>query len=123
MSPRSKDFLVQAKERLKVATVDLEAGFPTEAVSNAYFAMLYAARAALSERDLYSKTHRGVWSQFAEQFVKTKAVEAQWSAVAETARDIREGGDYDAVSIDASTAEGLITQASKFVDLIEQLIE
>lgn len=55
--------------------------------------------------------------------MKTKAVEAQWSAVAETARDIREGGDYDAVSIDASTAEGLITQASKFVDLIEQLIE
>jgi hypothetical protein len=33
-------------------------------VSDAYCAVLYAARAALSERDRHSKTHRGTWAGF-----------------------------------------------------------
>jgi uncharacterized protein (UPF0332 family) len=39
-------------------------------VSAAYYAMLYAARAALSEQDRYAKTHSGTWTLFRETFVR-----------------------------------------------------
>ena len=52
-----------ARECLRSAQ-QLGARLPSRVVSEAYYAMLYAARAALSEEDDYPKTHRGVWGQF-----------------------------------------------------------
>ena len=47
MSPRSKEFYDRARERLKGANKILEQGEYAIAVGAAYYAMLYAARAAL----------------------------------------------------------------------------
>jgi len=44
---------------------------PSTALSAAYYAMLYAARAALSERDISTKTHRGLWHELRRVFVET----------------------------------------------------
>ena len=51
MSPRSEEFMAVARERAALAATALGAGSPGGAVSAAYYAMLYAARAALSEED------------------------------------------------------------------------
>ncbi len=58
MSPRSEEFLVAARRRLEIAAAALPRE-PAIAVSLAYYAMLYAARALLSEQDAYAKTHPG----------------------------------------------------------------
>jgi uncharacterized protein (UPF0332 family) len=42
----------------------VDAGHAATAVSTAYYAMLYAARAALSERDVNARTHAGTWQCF-----------------------------------------------------------
>lgn len=66
MSPRSEEFMVQARERAVAAQELLAAGHLEPAVSVAYYAMLNAARAALSEDDQHSRTHRGTWHLFRE---------------------------------------------------------
>ncbi|MGH3031399.1 MAG: HEPN domain-containing protein [Gaiellaceae bacterium] len=71
MSPRSEEFMAMARDRLALARTALDAGFPSGAVSAAYYAMLSAARAALSEEERLAKTHSGAWSLFHESFVAT----------------------------------------------------
>ena len=71
MSPRSEEFIAAARERLANAEADLEHDHLAGAASAAYYAMLYAARAALSERDLHAKTHSGVWGLFGKELVAT----------------------------------------------------
>ena len=50
-------------------------GHAATAVSTACYAMLYAARAALSERDRHARSHAGTWGLFREEFVLTGEVE------------------------------------------------
>jgi uncharacterized protein (UPF0332 family) len=60
----------RAHEKLAVAKRLLAEDFYADAVSRAYYAMFYAARTLLAERDVYPKTHRGVILQFGLLFVK-----------------------------------------------------
>lgn len=73
MSPRSTEFMDQALDRAAIAQEVLASGHLAGAVSAAYYAMLYAARAALSEDDEYARTHGGVWHLFHQRYVATKA--------------------------------------------------
>ena len=56
--------MAEAQERLEAARALLERRLLGAAVSDAYHAILYAARAALSEQDKNARTHRGTWSLF-----------------------------------------------------------
>jgi uncharacterized protein (UPF0332 family) len=122
VSPRSEEFTASARERLGTARAALEAGFSAGAVSAAYYAVLYAARAALSEQDRYAKTHRGTWSLFGELFVATGRFDADLARGARRMQEIREGGDYDARSISPDEARGILTDADAFVAAIENLL-
>jgi uncharacterized protein (UPF0332 family) len=64
MSPRSEEFMNSARERLTGARHSLAAGDLGLAISAAYYAILYAARAALSESDEHARTHGGTWHLF-----------------------------------------------------------
>ena len=75
MSPRSREFLERAHERVAAARA-LAADTPDLAISVAYYAMLYAARAALSEQELYAKTHTGTWNLFHRGFVADRRFDA-----------------------------------------------
>lgn len=63
--------MVKACEKLEVACNLFENGYYGDAVSRAYYAMFFAARALLSKRNIYPKTHRGLISQFGLEFVKS----------------------------------------------------
>lgn len=123
MSPRSEEFVVLARRKLQVARVSLEAGFPEDAAGAAYYAMLNAARAALSEQDLHAKTHNGVWTLFSERFVKAGAVAPELGAHAEAARGRREQADYDTGGAGHDEARVTIDRAEAFVEQIEALLE
>ena len=58
--------------------------------------MLNAARAALSERGEYAKTHGGTWTLFSKVFVATGEFDQELSALARQAKEVRERGDYEA---------------------------
>lgn len=123
MSPRSDEFLEAAKSQLGAARVTLEAGFPSAAISTAYYAMLYAARAALSERDRYAKTHSGVWGQFHKTFVTTGAFDEQLHQKAAAAQDLREAADYEAKVLPLKKAEQTLALAEKFVQAVSEMLD
>ena len=108
-------------DRLGAARASVAAGFPTAAVSSAYYAMLYAARAALSEEDRYAKTHRGTWNLFGETFVTTGRFERDLFRAARDTQPVREGADYDAVPITASQADEVVALAERFHAAVREL--
>jgi uncharacterized protein (UPF0332 family) len=115
--------MVQARERAKAACEILAAGHLEVAVSVAYYAMLNAARAALSEDDEHSRTHRGTWHMFHDRYVSTGAFDESLHALATSAQRTRERGDYEAITPDPAEAEKVVEGASAFVDAVEQMLE
>jgi uncharacterized protein (UPF0332 family) len=112
----------QARERLTAAREALDAGHLTVAVSVAYYAMLNAARAALSEQDEYARTHGGTWKLFRQRYVVTDAFDQSLFARAHQAQEAREQGDYEAVTPSADDARGHVESAGEFVAAVEQML-
>ncbi|MGH2988062.1 MAG: HEPN domain-containing protein [Solirubrobacterales bacterium] len=116
--------MAMARDRLANARVDLEAGHPAGAASAAYYAILNAARAALSERDRYAKTHSGTWALFSEEFVRTgQFADRQLAREASAARRLRELGDYEAKPPSRAEVADLIVTATRFVDAVASMLE
>ncbi len=67
--PESEDLLKAAQESLEAARLLASRGFHPDAVSRAYYAIVYAARAALASRGVAAKTHGGTLQRFGELFV------------------------------------------------------
>jgi uncharacterized protein (UPF0332 family) len=120
MSPRSTEFLDAARRRL-VAASAVEEEDPSTALSAAYYAMLYAARAALSERDVYTKTHRGLWHELRRVFVETGELDADLVASVQKIQPEREQADYDAWAAPAEDARHAIELAGTFLAAIDEL--
>src|SRR5919106_5452657 len=107
MSPRSAEFLAAARRRLPAAAAAIDDD-PSTALSAAYYAMLYGARAALSERDISAKTHRGSWHAFRRAFVETGEFDMELAAAARNLQPAREQADYDAWEVPADEARRVI---------------
>ena len=111
-----------ARRRLAAAEVTLEQD-PSTALSAAYYAMLYGARAALSERDISAKTHRGTWHEFRSAFVESGAIDAALAAEVQKLQPEREQADYDAWSAPITEAQRAIELGHRFLSAIEALID
>lgn len=122
MRPRSSEFLQAARRRLAAAEVAVKED-PSTALSAAYYAMLYGARAALSERDSSAKTHKGTWHEFRSAFVDGGAIDAELAAEVQKIQPEREQADYDAWSAPAEEAQRAINLADRFLTAIEALFD
>ena len=122
MNPRSVELMDQARDRVELARVAIAAGHLAGAVSAAYYAMLYAARAALSERDEYTRTHGGTWQLFHERYVTTGAFDPHLHAMAHDAQRTREDGDYEAITPDRGEAERIVAGAADYIAAVERML-
>lgn len=111
-----------ARRHLAAASALLGAGIPENAAGAAYYAMLYAARAALSEEDRNAKTHRGTWALFSESFVAPGRIEKDLYDAAQGARELREASDYRAGGASADEARRAVEAARRFVAAIDRLL-
>jgi uncharacterized protein (UPF0332 family) len=111
-----------ARNRLANARDDLEGDHLAGAASAAYYAMLYADRAALSEADCYAKTHSGVWSLFSEQFVLPGKFDRELAREASAAQTVRELGDYEAKPPSRTDAQQLVSSAHRFVNAVADML-
>jgi uncharacterized protein (UPF0332 family) len=112
----------QARDRVELARQALAGGHLEGAVSAAYYAMLYAARAALSEDDEHARTHSGTWHRFRERYVITGAFDQHLHSLAHQAQEAREGGDYEAITPEPKKAQEIVTGAGDFVAAIEHML-
>ena len=117
MSPRSEEFIEQARDRAKLAREVLASGHREGAVSAACYSMLYAARASLSEGGEHARTHRGTWDLFRESYVVTDAFDDALFQLAQQAQTAREGADYEAAT--PSEEE----EAQRYVDGAVEFLE
>jgi len=122
MSPRSEEFMEQARERLSDAQKIVGLVHPVVALNTAYYAMLNAARAALSERGEHAKTHSGTWTLFSATFVAPGEFDQGLSVLARRAKEAREKGDYEATPPSAEEAKEFVDGAAEFVAAIEKLL-
>ncbi len=113
----------QARDRAVSARELLASGHLEVAVSAAYYAMLYAARAALSERDEYARTHGGTWHLFHERYVSTGAFDQHLHALAQRAQEAREKGDYEAITPGRGDAERIVAGAAEYITAVEHMVE
>jgi len=121
VSPRSEEFLGAARRRLAGAGAAVDDD-PSTALSAAYYAMLYAARAALSEREIYAKTHRGAWHEFRREFVETEKIDPSLAAAVQKVQPEREQADYDAWEPSSEEARRVIEMAGAFLAAVEELL-
>lgn len=122
MSPRSEEFMDQARDRTAAAAELLQADHLETAVSTAYYAMFYAAKAALSEDDEYARSHRGTWHLFHQRFVATDAFDEDLHALAQRAQKAREGADYEAKTPPQEEAKSYVDGAADFLAAIEAML-
>ena len=122
MSPRSEELMAGARDRLGAARAALAAGFDSNAASSAYYAMLYAARAALSEREKNAKTHAGTWTLFRETFVTTGRLDPALFSEAHGTQQLREAADYDALIVPTEEAQRIVALADRFVGAIAEML-
>lgn len=123
MSPRSAEYLDEARRRLRTARAALGVDDPGGAASAAYYAMLYAARAALSEEDRQARTHAGNWGAFRESFVATGRFSEQAFRRGPYAQELREAGDYQARAPSREAAQAIVVDAERFVAEVGAMID
>jgi uncharacterized protein (UPF0332 family) len=123
MSPRSNEFMDEARERAATARELLASNHFAIAVSVGYYAMLYAARAALSESDEYARTHRGTWHLFRDRYVTTDAFDQSLFDLAQRSQTTRERGDYEAITPDRAEAQAVVDGAGEFVAAVERMLD
>jgi uncharacterized protein (UPF0332 family) len=114
--------MASARDRLALAHTALGAGFPAGATSAAYYAMLYAARAALSEDERNAKTHSGTWSLFRETFVVPERFDESLFSEAHGAQQQREAADYDALQVPRDEAARIVAIAERFVVAVDDML-
>lgn len=122
MSPRSEELIALARRRLGQARVDLDGGYPDGAISSAYYAMLSAARGALSERDMSARTHSGTWGSFREEFVLGSGFPADVFGEGPRMQNLRWAADYEGEEFSATDAERAIEAAERFLAEVERVI-
>lgn len=120
MKERSRELLDAGRRRLAAARTVVEDD-PSTALSAAYYSMLYAARAALSELGVSAKTHRGTWLELRRAFVEGGDLDADLLASVQKVQPEREQADYDAWLAPVDDATHAIDLAQRFLDAIEDL--
>lgn len=94
------------------------------AINRAYYAMFYAAQAALSSGQVrMPKTHRGVLTLFNSHYVRTGKVNAQFARDFRTAFNLRQQSDYEAyTNVEETQVQDMVQKAEAFVTEVRKLL-
>ena len=122
MQPGIDDLLGRARRELGAVRLLLDQGYYDVAASRAYYAMFYAAEAALLSRGITRSRHSGVIAAFGEYFVRTGLLPGTLSADLSNAFAQRAQADYGPSPFPPDTAEAVLRDAESFVSAVEGLL-
>jgi uncharacterized protein (UPF0332 family) len=110
-----RELVSKAERSLVAARRLLEAGDCDFAISRAYYAMFYVARALLLTRDVRRSKHSGVLAAFASEFVRSGELPAELFALLRDGFEDRGESDYGLATISEEQARVGIDGAHRFV--------
>lgn len=112
-----------AEESMAAARRELDAGSFSFAVNRLYYALFYAATAALLERRLSFTKHTGVRVALHREFIKTGLLDAEFGKLYDRLFEDRQEGDYVAlVSFDKEYVEANMARCREFLDRLRPLV-
>ena len=111
------------REELNAARKLVETGFPRQAISRAYYAAFYAARAALEAAgEQAPKTHSGMRSRFSDLARSTASLGPELGRALSQLGTDRAQADYDEPSVSVEEANEAISKAENVVAAVESAI-
>jgi uncharacterized protein (UPF0332 family) len=114
----------RAYERLEEAEILLKNGHNKGSVNRSYFAMVSAAQAALTIRDIKAKTHKGLHSRFHNEFLKTQILDREYGKIFDVTEEMRIKFDYNPFpEASEELAEDSLHQEEKFVEEIRRYLD
>lgn len=123
MTEDQQDLLVKARKSILAAEMLLANGFPSFAVSRAYYAMFYLAQAFLEGEGLAFSRHSAVIAAFGRHFARSGSVPPEFHRYLIEAFDARHQGDYAPEEvINSAAAAKHITRARQFLNIAEERI-
>ena len=84
----------RAVKSLGAAEVLMHSGYPEDAVSRCYYAVLHAAKSALFVHDVATASHAAVRRMFGLHLVRSGEIERQWAGALTETMDDRLMADY-----------------------------
>ncbi len=120
---RVRHWLQRADEYLRAAELEFNGEFYARSISTSYYAMFFAATAALESIGVKRDKHRGVISAFGEQFVKTGKINREIGRTFSQVERDREESDYSAIpAIDNTLAQTRLSEARQFVAAVQHYL-
>jgi len=114
----------KAERSLEVAKLLLDRGDYDFAVSRAYYAMFYCAKAMLLTTGIITKKHSSAISLFCEKFVKSGKFSEELASYLIDAFRKRQIGDYDVFIMPTKDEAGdLINKADLFVKEVKNWLK
>jgi uncharacterized protein (UPF0332 family) len=121
---RVRAFWDKSAERLRAARLLFEQGFYEEAISVAYYATLWAARALLLTEGAEPRTHEGVRTMLGLYFIRTSKLPNEVGRLFTRRLDDRMSADYSADAfLTSEDAEDALHQAESFIEAVRPLVE
>jgi uncharacterized protein (UPF0332 family) len=117
------NLLNQARQAVRSARTLLSSGDPDGAVNRAYYAMFYAAQAALEHRgiEVTSSKHGTLVRRFSEHLVKPGVLPRALGSSLNEMLELRHKADYSSVGVPPVEAERAATEAEAFLEAVELL--
>ena len=109
----------QAEASLESAQREFIAGAYSFSVNRLYYALFYAASAALLDRQLSFTKHTGVRSAFHREFIKSGLLEIEWGKFYDKLFEDRQEGDYLVfVTFERDYVEDLVKMSKQFLETL-----
>jgi uncharacterized protein (UPF0332 family)/predicted nucleotidyltransferase len=120
----TEDLLLRARQAVQSARTLLFTGDFNGAVNRAYYAMFYAAPAALAHRgvEVTTSKHGTVVGRFGQHLVRTRLVPRSLGTSLNQMLELRQKADYGGTGVATADAERGLSQAEAFVTAVERLI-
>ncbi len=119
---RVSERIAKARESVEAARELQAAGHHGFAAARGYYAMFYAAEAALLLKALQFKKHSAVHAHFNKVFVKPGVFPPSMFKALRAAAQIRTEGDYGIGPVAEEEVERTITEAQEFVSAVEDYL-
>ena len=123
MNKEVERYLDRGQRALAAAESLLRDGYPSDAASKSYYAMFYAAQAALRAEGIEVIKHSAVESFFGHHFAKTGQVDAKYHRMLIRARKLRETADYSVEEeVSEAVARQTLADGKEFVGVIKAFL-
>lgn len=120
----SRAYLSRAEEAMRAASSLLDENFYRDSISRSYYAMFYAATAALLIIGQEASSHAALVAQFSEHLVNTGYIPKEFGRTLNRAMNIRMNADYDvSAKITKDLALKGLKDARRFVDAVRKFMQ